>query len=310
MAEEPTREDREASYGFVAKLADAVEEIRDILNRALDEEWTADRFVMSVADTDWWRRTSAADREWIIKNATDPASAEDDIFNGKAMIREQLAMLGFPESIGKGGKFTIDDRLEMLYIKARTTGFANNETTLRQYLFNEMMEQGTFEGQELNLGGLYGRYVTESFKSAKDYGYNTNDLTGEVINFVNSVMRNGGQPNSEAWQRKMINYAKAYYAPYAEDIEGGKTVAEIARPVVDKVSALLEVNPDAVDWNDPLMKKAMTEWGADNRAYSLREIEDFTRQDARWKKTDNAMEASVRLLEEIGGTFGFLGGNR
>jgi len=310
MATEPTREDREASYGFVAKLADAVPEIRDILNQALDGEWTADRFVMAVADTDWWKRTSAADREWIIKNATDPASAEDDIFNGKAMIREQLAMLGFPESIGKSGNFTIDDRLEGLYIKARTTGFANNETTLRQFLFNEMMEQGTFQGHEMELGGLYGRYVSESFKAAKDYGYNTNDLTGEVINFVNSVMRNGGQPNSEAWQRKMVNYAKSYYAPYADDIEGGKTVSEIARPIVDRVSALLEVNPDALDWSDPLLKKALTEWGAENRAFSLREVEDFTRQDSRWKTTDNAMEGAIKLVEQIGQTFGFLGGAR
>jgi hypothetical protein len=307
MAEEPTREDRLASYGFVAKLADAVPAIRDILNQALDGEWTADRFVMAVADTDWWNNTSAADREWIIKNATDPASAEDDIFNGKAMIREQLALLGFPEGIGKAGNFTVDDRLEMLYIKARTTGFAQNETTMRQYLFNEMMQQGTFAGQEMNLGGLYGRYVTDSFRAAKDYGYSSNDLTGEVINFVNSVMRNGGQPNSEAWQRKMINYAEAKYAPYAEDIRGGKTVAEIARPVVDRVSQLLEMNPDAMDWNDPIMKKALTEWGAENRAYSLNEIENFTRQDARWKKTDNAMESSVKLLNEIGQTFGFLG---
>lgn len=307
MAEEPTREDREASYGFVAKLADAVPEIRDILNEALDGEWTADRFVMAVADTDWWRRTSAADREWIIKNATDPASAEDDIFNGKAMVREQLAILGFPEGIGKAGNFTIDDRLESLYIKARTTGFAQNETSLRQYLFNEMMEQGTFKGHEMELGGLYGRYVTDAFKQSKEYGYTSNDLTGEVINFVNSVMRNGGQPNTEAWQRKMINYAKAKYAPYADDIEGGKTVAEIARPVIDRVSDLLEMNPDALDFSDPIMKKALTEWGANNRAYSLSEIEDMTRQDTRWRKTDNAMEAAIKLMSEIGGTFGILG---
>lgn len=294
---EPTPEDIKAGYGFVALLGDAVPEIKDLLNQAVQGKWTPDRFVMSVANTNWWKSTPAAMRDWVIRSATDPAQAYTEAATGSDYIRNLSAQLGVPmPSI---------DKAKEIWLWTKVAGYDENGT--RAYVSRVALDTG---GWQEGGGGMMGRLINDMFKLSADYGYTTNDLSSEVLDKAQWIMRTGGNVDTSGWQSKMIEYAQSKFAPYADDIRGGKTVAEIARPIVDRVSGLLEMNPDSLNLDDPLLKKALTEWGAENRAYSLNEIENFARQDSRWKTTDNAMESSVKLLNEIGQTFGFLGGGR
>src|SRR5687767_13216895 len=93
---EPTQEDIRAGYGFVALLGNAVPEINSILNQAVKDKWTPDRFVMTVANTSWWRTKPAAERDWVIKYVTDPAQAEREIWAGADSIRNLSVQLGVP----------------------------------------------------------------------------------------------------------------------------------------------------------------------------------------------------------------------
>lgn len=306
---EPGPEDYKASYGFVAQLADQIPEIRDLLNQALAGKWTPDRFVMSVANTNWFKTTPKSQRDWIIQMATDPSSAEADVQSGMATVMSDLQQIGIGVGVGLTGRAHVDDRLRALYIGARTRGFWDNEVARRKYIFETIMADPGGNKRE-NFGGAYGNLVAEMYKLAKDFGYSPSNLQAEIFWDTDTIMKSGGTVDASIFRTKMINYATAKYAPYADDIRGGKTVAEVARPIVDRVADLLELNPDAVDLTDPLIKKALTEWGAENRAYSLNEIENFARQDVRWRTTDNAMESSVKLLNELGRTFGVLGGDR
>lgn len=299
---EPTPEDVKASYGFVALLGDAVPEIKNLLVDAIKNKWTPDRFVMSVANTNWWKTTPASTREWVIKNATDPASAEADLKAGASKLGAELSQMG---AGGLGPDPT--GWLRESFVALKAAGIDADEVARRQFIWNRYMSS-PYVSPGLNLGGQHAQLVRDAFRMAKEYGYQSTDLSGEVLRWVNGAMAAGGVADIGGWQSGMINYAESKFAPYADDIRGGKTVAEIARPIVDRVAGLLEVNPDSINFDDPLMKKALTEWGAENRAYSLNEIENFARQDSRWKTTDNAMESSVKLLNELGQTFGFLGG--
>lgn len=289
---EPTPEDIKAGYGFVALLGNAVPEINSILQQAIQGKWTPDRFVMSVANTNWWRTTPDATRQWVIQSATDPASVEKQLLVGSDKIRRlsQEMGLALPDI----------EQARKLWLHGHLLGLGDEELKAS---IARSLAGGTG-------GGDMGRMVNEMFKMASDYGYSSGDLSGEILATARGFLGNSGTADITGWQSKMIEYAQSKFAPYAEDIRGGKTVADIARPIVDRVANLLEMNPDALDFNDPLLKKALTEWGAENRAYSLNEIENFARQDSRWKTTDNAMESSVKLLTEIGKTFGVLGGGR
>lgn len=294
---EPTPEDIKAGYGFVALLGNAVPEINDLLTQAIAGKWTPDRFVMSVANTNWWKNTPAAMRDWIIRSATDPAQASTEADTGADYIQNLSAQLGVP---------IVDaQRAKEIWLWTKVAGYDENGT--RAYVSRMALDAG---GTGDVGGGVMGRLVNDMFRLSAEYGYSSTDLSGEILGVADSIMRTGGNIDSTGWQSKMMEYAQSKFAPYADDIRGGKTVAEIARPIVDRVSGLLEMTPDSLNFDDPLMKKALTEWGAENRALSLNEIENAARQDPRWRKTDNAMESSVKLLNEIGQTFGVLGGGR
>jgi hypothetical protein len=306
-AKEPTPEDIKASYGFVAMLADSIPEIANLLQQAVSQSWTPDRFVMSVANTNWWKTTGSGARDWIIKSITDPANAKRESEAGAWEIRRFATEMGLPVTSEEpyGPEY---ERFRQIWIQSKLQQV--QPEAMVGWLFPQLVQGVSNERAVDTAGGRYGQLIGEMFQLAHDFGYAAKDpdaLTDEIIGEANKIMLGGGSAGATAWRSKMSDYAQANYAPYADAIKGGKTVSEIARPIVDRVSDLLEVAPESMSLRDPLMKKALTEWGAENRPLSLNEIENFARQDARWKTTDNAMENSVKLLNEIGQTFGFLG---
>lgn len=296
---EPTPEDIRASYGFVGLLGDAVPEIRDLLNQAVAGKWTADRFVMSVASTSWWKNTPATQREWVVRLATDPAQAYTEMETGADQIRNLTAQLGVP-------MFSPEQAKEV-WLWTKVAGY--DENGVRAYVSRKAFELG---GNQEAGGGRMGQLVQEMFQLSHDFGYTPSNLSSEILNHAQWLMSVGGSVDTTGWKSKMQEYASAFYAPYAEDIKGGKSVREVAQPIIARVSQLLEMNPDSLDMSDPVMKKALTEWNVENgvnRAYTLREIEDTTRKDSRWLKTDNAMEDAAKMMAEIGQRFGMVGGS-
>lgn len=297
---EPSPEDITASYGFVGLLGDAVPEIRALLHQAIANKWTPDRFVMSVASTNWWKSTPAVQREWVVRTATDPAQAATEMAAGAGAITHMAAQLGVP-------KLSVE-QARKIWLETKIAGYDENNT--RAYVAQRAFEMGKPEADG-SMGGRMGQLAQEMFQLAHDYGYTSPRVGYEIMDNVKEIMSHGGSIDTTQWRDRMIRYASAYYAPYAEDIKGGKTLAEVSQPIVSRVAQLLEANPDALSVNDPIIKKALTEWNSEkgvNRAYTLREIEDVTRKDGRWLKTDNAMEESAKLLAEIGQRFGMTGG--
>lgn len=294
----PTPEDVMAGYGFVGLLAKAVPELKNILEQAVKGQWTPDRFVQTVADSSWYKSTPAGMREWITKQITDPAQAYTEAATGSDYIRNLSAQLGVP--------MPTPDRAKEIWLWTKVAGYDENGT--RAYLSRAAFDEGGW-AEEGGQGGVYGRLVNDMFKMAHDYGYYSPTLSDEILEKARWIMRTGGNVDTTGWQSKMMDYATAFYAPYKEDIRGGKSVADIAKPVIDRVAQLLEVNPENVNLNDPLVRKAMTEWNPEGRAYSLREIEDQTRRDARWGATDNAKQSAVQMVSEILNKFGMLPGS-
>lgn len=281
-----------AGYGFVGLLARAVPELAGILQQAVQGQWTPDRFVQTVADSNWYKTTAATEREWITKQLTDPASAERELTVGSDKIRNLSQALGL--------RMPDINEARSLFVRTRLDNL--DEAGLKAHLARTLTTSP--EG-----GGDMGRMVSEMFKLAHDYGYTSGDISTEILDAARRQLASSGVADVTAWQSKMVDYASAYYAPYKDEIRGGKSVADISKPVIDRVSQLLEVNPANVNFNDPLIKKAMTQWNPEGRAYSLREIEDQTRRDARWKTTDNAKQSAVQMAEEIASRFGLIPGS-
>lgn len=291
--EPPKPEDIEAQYGFVALIAKQIPEIGSLMQRAVAENWTADRFSLALASTNWWKATPDTHRQWLVRQLTDPASAAADRRNGITEIRNMADRLGVT--------ITSDDMALGIWTESMLNGIEGAD------LQGLIAQRGLTGGAT---GGVYGQLVHELMSLSLEYGYASRDLAGEVALEAGNLLRLG-MTSTDAWKAKLIENAAAKYTPFAERLRGGETLMDIARPYVDTYSKVLEVAPSAVRLTDPHVQKALQgaqpEAGKPPVAKAVWQFEQELRKDPRWGKTNNARQSAAQTLTTIGRQFGMIG---
>jgi hypothetical protein len=150
----------------------------------------------------------------------------------------------------------------------------------------------------------------------------------DLINYNNQM----GNPYSSAWidsavsdiadpskgvspdtYKTMIKTASASkYSGFADQINKGVSVQQIADPYISKMTDLLELPYNTSNYsqylNDPLIQKAMsTSIGKDGTTQPMTNYDfaNTVRQDPRWAYTNNARDSVNGMLHQIGKDFGF-----
>ena len=92
------------------------------------------------------------------------------------------------------------------------------------------------------------------------------------------------------------------YEGYADQINKGMDIADIASPYKTKISSMLGIDSSMIDLNDPLMKKMLNNKNAEGKPTytSMLDAEDIIRQDPRWRSSSKAQ------TEVAGGMFDLL----
>lgn len=299
-------QERKARYGFVALLGKEIPEIGKLLKKAVDQKWTSDRFAMAIANTSWWKHTPQNKRQWITQRITDPASAKQEMNVGAGQIMQRAVSLG----IG----MPKHQRAERLWLHARLRGLEGSQ--LDAYIFREV-SRGNAVQRIRNSSGQYGTMLRDMKDIAYQYGYLRDSkwednprILNEIVNRANRIMGTGGEGDPlPEWERKMRGFAASRYTAFADRIQAGETVLEIAEPFVQTISETLELNPDDIELNDKLLQRAML--GRKNKegkpeAMNLEEVAEAARRDHRWRKTNNAMQAAAETATQIGQMWGMI----
>lgn len=288
-----------ASYGFVAALAAKVPEIRVLMQRAVREKWTSQRFQMAVAGTKWWKRTPAQTRQWITQQASDPASANRNLITGA----NKVALIAGTLGLSKGMTNAI---ARDIWLDGQLAGY--DEQQMRGLIFDRL----TGRVASGDIGGEFGSLINQAKEMAGAYDYRPADLDRQARDAAGFGLHYGdeSQAGLSAWETKLKNYAKAKYGAFADRIDAGETVRDIAQPYIDVYGQILEVNPQDVGLDDKLLQKALqgvTEAGKPPAAQPVWQFEQELRKDPRWAKTNNANQAAASVLTKIGETFGMIG---
>jgi hypothetical protein len=289
----PGPEDVAAQYGFVTMIAQQIPEIGALMQQAVNENWTADRFSLALAATGWWKSTPDAVRQWTVKQIADPASAERELNTGSDKIRNLTTALGL--------RLPDINEARGLFLRGQLDGL--DETGLQALLARTLL--GPAPGQE---AGTYGELVNGMYDLAFKYGYSAPDLAQQVHQEARNILQAGGDTSRvglTGWQGKVQQYAAAKYTPFADRIRGGETVVDIARPYMDSYARVLEQAPSAVKLDDPLLQQALQ--GDGTAAKPVWAFEQELRKDERWGQTNNAKDAAGKALTSIGRAFGMIG---
>ena len=298
----PKPEDIRAQYGFVATLARQVPEINSLLDRATRENWTTDRFSMEVANTGWWKTTDNPTRQWIVQQVADPATARQEKQAGGQLVAAMGKELGFY------GNVLGPQEAEDMWLYSRLHGFSERQT--RAYMFGVLKSRT--DGIH-DISGEYGQVINQMRTLAGQYGYDVRD-EGELRNWAGEVMGAGTGANTvDGWKSKMQSFAKVKYAAFADQIDAGQTVQDIAAPYVQAYREVLEQDPSK-GFLDPTIDRALQsgapstpEQKVARGAVPLWEFKEGLRRDPRWGQTANAREAVGGTLTALGKMFGKVG---
>jgi hypothetical protein len=145
-----------------------------------------------------------------------------------------------------------------------------------------------------NAGGAIGANLRDIRKLASDYNVSLSDA--EVRQYALSGLTDKNAV--ETVRTKIQNTAKATYQNLASFIDQGLTVKDIASQYINRMSNVLEINPETIKLDNRYIQNALS---------SLPNFGDFNkmlRNSPQWEYTNNAREEAAgyanRILQDFG----------
>lgn len=284
-----------ANYGFALAFMKSDKELWALFQQAVKKTWEPNMFVAKLRATNWFKKTSAPVRNAIMQQAADPASYKANVDKLAATLRDTW---------GKAYGLNQD---------AYTTKWINGWATTAYRMGWSEAEAADHMSASLNyqqllhrkdLGGTFAETREQLDSLVANFGVDLGDKW--KASQIEKVME--GDTTIGGVQDMVRDYAKQQYGAFADQLEAGKTMTEIADPYVQKVSDLLELNPNDVGLKDSLVQKALTMKDPQGKpaAMNLNEFANTVRADNRWQYTANAKEQVAGVTTQLLQSFGLV----
>jgi hypothetical protein len=263
-------------------------ELAALFRKGVAKGWDATRFQAEVRNTKFYKNNAESWRNTEILRLTDPKTYNQQIGNVKDDLIAQAEAMGATLT-GKA----LTSAINQVY----RLGLKGSQVT--KLLSNYVV---AYNGV---LGGAAGKAQQElkALARANGVSYNDNWYTTAAKNVV------GGVRAAQDYEADIRAQAASAFPVYAEQIKAGQNVAEIASPYVNRMSALLEINPNDIDLFDNSIKQALSGRNPETgkaETKSLWQFENDLRKDPRWQKTNNAKETYATATQGLLKTWGLM----
>ena len=288
-----------------------VPSLNQILKDYVNEGWTTDKLRKAIRDDVWYKKNSTEIKARYVQlyNYQDlVASGQAD---GSTDYEKQIATLE-----------------RKLADKARAMGSsaANDPAALRRaaenmYITNvgidDAMTTDFLAAAIKPIAGMIGGKVTQGYsgdaldnyqklvKTARDNGFQLSDILPGGVN-EQQVLAGiaSGKIDINRVQQDARKLAAQGQPTYVRDLLAqGYDLANVFAPYRKVMGTVLEVNPDEIDLNDPLLRTAITDKGDMN----LYDFKKALRTDNRWQYTEQAKSDVSTAAYNVLRDFGFQG---
>lgn len=165
-------------------------------------------------------------------------------------------------------------------------------------LAEEVARKGRLEGTT----GEAAKAVDDLREYANSFGIAYND--DWYNNAAKAVLE--GRESLETFQNNIRDIAKSKYAGFAGQIDAGLNVRQAASPYIQSMASILEIDPNAINLNDPTITKALTSVNEAGQpaVTPIWQFERDLKKDSRWRYTKNAQEeligTGMQVLRDLG----------
>lgn len=273
-------------YGMALAVINSDPSLRAVFDQAIANDWTEAEFVARARETDWYRKNSETARQSLVLKSTDPATWDQRVNSMRHQIAIMANQIGAPIS---------RDALMRLAEQAITFGWNTEQVrlTLSQYV---VAVDDRWMGQAA-------QWETELRDYAQALGIKPTDKWMQGY-----LQRAAGDQGAsvETGKEVLRQMAASAFPHLAERIEAGETLEQIASGYIETMARTLELNPSAINLDDPKIRGALAATGQDGKPTmkSIWEFEKELRRDPRWSKTKNAQNEVSAVVRQIGTDFG------
>lgn len=276
-------------YGFSEGFFRSDPELWRLFSNAKNGQWSATRFQSEFMKTNWYRTRQASIRQWSDLEIRDPAEAADKINQRMADLSDRFTQLGVTVN-----EATLKD------VATQSLKFAWSNNQLQNVLANYAQY---IPGKT---GGSIAAMETHIKDLAYQYGVSVSD--GQIQDWVKNLV-------SATWTEDNLtdvirDAAKSKYAGLAPQLDTGRTTRDIAGQHIMEMSRLLEMDPNTVSLDDPILAKAL-QGTVDPKTgmavpQTVFEMSQAVRRDNRWLKTKNARDEMFGAATSIGRDMGLI----
>ena len=185
-------------------------------------------------------------------------------------------------------------------VNGKTTGGINRS----QFLLDTIKTDSKFKKLAAEVGSIKESKITSTRslleKTAKANGLNLS-VFADADSWVNRI--NQGE-SIENFKQIIRNTAKAGMPDNIKKLlDDGVDLDTVYSPYKQTMAAILEINPDSINVNDPTLRMAV---GPD-KEMPLYEYQRALKKDPRWQYTNNAREDVSSSVQKVLKDFGFMG---
>ena len=240
-----------------------------------------------LRQTAFFKKYGAEVAERLVLERQQPGVANRNIEEATAQIRQSMNSLGIQLP---------DDELRKIARRSWVFGWTPQQE-----------QEAIAKSAETVLeGGQWSETVESLAAFADDYGVQFTDAMHRQLK--KDFLAGKGAAGIQDLLREQ---AAAKYAVLADRINAGESVRSITDAYFNLAADRLELDVDAIDWDDPLFAngKAFTTTGQDGQP-AMKTLADFEREirsDSRWMKTTNAQDELTNGAYGILQRFGMVG---
>jgi uncharacterized protein YfaT (DUF1175 family) len=273
-------------YGMSYAFFKSQPELMGLLNSAVSDQWTPDRFTAALKNTKWWTSNSESARKAQVQAKTDPATHKASIAAAAAQA-QQLAV--------KTGAILSAKQVQQL--AKNMVDFEWNEAQISNFL-----------GQYVNftdkhtLGGQAGAAASQITQYAHDQGVRISDET--VKNSAAYLVR--GITTMQQVQDGLRQQAVSTYPGFAPQLTAGATMRDIAQPYIQMTAQELELPETDIDVWHPKVRAALNAADSAGRPapMGLADFRGVLRTDPTWRRTQGAQDQTMQIGRQVLGSLG------
>ncbi|MFC5799124.1 C40 family peptidase [Streptomyces formicae] len=269
------------AYGMSYAFFKSQPELWKMLNKAVEGQWTGQKFQAEVKNSSWWKNHSSSLRQAQVLAKTDPATYKATIEAARVMARQMAVQAGAILSEANVNKLA-GNLVHLDWNEAQVANF------LGQYV--------KF-GADKTLGGLAGQAANAIKREAYGLGIAISDQA--VLNNAQYLVR--GLTTMEKISGSLRQQAAGLYPAFAEQIKAGANIQDLAQPYVQVLAQELQLPETDIDAFSPKIKAALNRAGPDGQPSPMN-LNDFTqvvRNDPGWRRTPSTAERTMNIGRQV-----------